>query len=520
MPTKKPRITRRELVAAGATGAALASVPNAWAARLLDRTPRVGPGSFLDGVATGEPSARAVTFWSRLDTDRLRSGARLVVGRDKDLRDVVATAVVPTGRGINGTLKTRIGGLDPREEYFYQWISGTDESEVGRTLTAPARGSSESLRVAFSSCQNFPLGFFAPHRDAVAEQADLKLFLGDYIYEVARGGPVRPDPITSNDLGSYREKYRLNRTDPALRELHRLVPMAHVWDDHEVTNNYNEQTEELAPPQQRAFAYRVAFEWLPRMTMPSDRFRIYRKLSFGGMLDVFLLDTRQYRTGTGVVPESRFPGQNEGPGSPLLGPAQLAWLIDGLRTSTARWKLIAQQVVVAQIHYDGAIVQNPDAWDGHQQERDPILDAIAGAGAGEPIDNVVWITGDVHAFIANNLPTRFDNTRYAAGETPPVSTEYVGGSVTSPGIPTPPANIRARDPWNEVYDGTNRGYGIMDFGADRLLTDFRGAPGFPRPDTPLTTLYSFTQDSGENRIRTVAPRQRARRVSARRSSSA
>jgi phosphodiesterase/alkaline phosphatase D-like protein len=91
-------------------------------------------------VATGEPSSSAVTFWSRLDTDRLRSGARLVVARDEGLNQVVANTIVPTGRGINGTLKARIGDLDPREEYFYKWISGTDESPVGRTLTAPARG--------------------------------------------------------------------------------------------------------------------------------------------------------------------------------------------------------------------------------------------------------------------------------------------------------------------------------------------------------------------------------------------
>jgi phosphodiesterase/alkaline phosphatase D-like protein len=498
-----PRITRREVVAAGMSGAALAAVPNAWAARLLDKTPRIGPGQFLDGVASGEPSARAVTLWSRLETDRLRSGARLVVAKDKDLRQVVSNTVVPTGRGINGTLKARIGGLEPREEYFYKFISGSDESPVGRTLTAPAPGSAEPLRVGFSSCQNYPFGFFATHRDAVAQSLDLQLFLGDYMYETRESGPVRPDDIETTDLESYRAKYRRYRAEPELRELHRLVPMAHIWDDHEVADNYNEPEEKRATAQQRAFAYRVAFEWLPRMTMPQERFRIYRKLSYGDMLDVFLLDTRQYRTGAGTVAGS--PTQGGGQGSPLLGPEQLAWLLRELRASKAKWKLIAQQIVVATIYYIGNTVQNPDAWDGHQAERDAILDAIAGPDPANPaIDNVVWITGDVHAFIANNLPTRFDQVRYTAGQTPPVSTEYVGGSVTSPGIPDAPRSPRA--PWNELYDAETRGYGVMRFTEGRLDTDFRGAPAFPSRETPVNTLYSFTQESGANRIQTVPPR--------------
>lgn len=502
----KPRITRRELVAAGATGAALAAVPNAWAGRLLDKTPRIGPGEFMDGVATGEPSASAVTFWSRVDTERLRSGARLIVAEDKGLSRVVSNTVVPTGRGINGTLKARIGGLDPRKEYFFQFLSGTDQSDVGRTLTAPAPGSRERIRIGFSSCQNYPFGFYRPFADAVEQKLDFKLFLGDYMYETAESGPVRPDPVDATDLASYREKYRLNRTDPALREIHRQLPMAHIWDDHEVADNYNEPAGKKATAQQRAFAYRVAFEWLPRMTMPNDRFQIYRKLPFGGLVDVFLLDERQYRTGGGSTANTGEAGQPAS--SPLLGETQLEWLIRELRASEATWKVIAQQVVVATIFYIGKAVQNPDAWDGHKRERNRLLDAIAGKDGGKKIDNVVFLTGDVHAYMANQLPARFDPARFAAGMDPSVATEYVGGSVTSPGIPDSLKDPKT--PWNEFYDGENRGYGILDFESSAarksLLTDYRGAPAFPRPDTPVRTLYSMSQAEGANRLTVGPPR--------------
>ncbi len=137
----KVTVTRRELIAsAGALAASTAAVPDVWAKPLLAKRARVGPGAFPDGVASGEPGPTAVTFWSRLETPRPRSGARLVVATDPGMRKVVATTVVPTGAGLNGTLKARVGGLQPGTQYWYAWESGTDVSPIGRTRTAPPVG--------------------------------------------------------------------------------------------------------------------------------------------------------------------------------------------------------------------------------------------------------------------------------------------------------------------------------------------------------------------------------------------
>ncbi len=496
MPSK-PRITRRELVAAGVTGTALAAVPNAWAARLLDKTPRIGPGTFLDGVATGEPTANAVTFWSRLRTDRPRSGAELFVARDEQMKDVVRRTIVPTGQGIDGTLKARIGDLDPREEYFYQFVSGTDESPVGRTLTAPAAGSKENLRIISSSCQIYERGFFNALRDARTRvrEPDLALMLGDYIYETASGpAAVRQDPIETTDLASYRAKFELYRSDPDLRELHRRIPMMHVWDDHDVSDNYNEPGAKRATAQQRNFAYRATFEWLPRMTMATERHRIYRRLAYGAMADVFLLDERQYRE-----------GDVDGRARRLLGEAQMKWLIDGLRASKATWKIIAQQVVVAQIPFgvgaQGQGVFNDDAWDGYREDRDRLLDAIDAAN----IDNVVFLTGDVHVFMANQLPTRFNELTYDRVAKPGVATEYVTGAVTNIGITQPERELQQQAPWNMQYDGLNKGYGVLQLGAKNLRTEFYGAPAYPTATTPVAMLQQFDQAEGTNQIERTTP---------------
>ena len=476
----RPRITRRELVAAAVAAGSAVAVPEAWGRTLLARRPRIGPGAFLDGVASGEPGPNSVTFWSRLTTDRPRSGARLVVARDAGMRRVVATTVVPTGAGVGGALKARVGKLRPGTEYFYAWESGTQVSPIGRTRTAPAPDSADGVRVAYSSCQQFAGGWFGAHADAAARpDLDLYLFLGDYVYEGGRSRTaVRVDPIQAVDLGTYRRKYALYRSDPALRELHRLHPTAHIWDDHEVSNNYSDGEPPL-PAAQRAAAYRAAFEWLPRMTYPSDRHRIFKKLSLGRLVDVFLLDERQYR-----VP--RIDGR---PGS-LLGEGQMRWLINELTRSRATWKLVAQQVRVAESSFDGP--GRADAWDGYPEDRARLLGALETAG----IPNVVFLTGDAHVFMANLLATDFTTLGDGSARRP-AAVEYVGGSITSNGRSVPEAEVQATAPWTRQYNGDAHGYATLDVTGEQLVTDFLACSLFD-PQAPSVAFERFVQPSGAN----------------------
>ncbi len=471
--------TRRELVAAATATALTAAVPPAYGKRLLSRRARVGPGSFGDGVATGEPATNAVTFWSRLRTERPRSGARLIIATDERMRDTVATAVVPTGRSISHTLKARVGGLDPHTEYFYVWQSGTHVSEIGRTRTRPPAGSAVPLRIAFSSCQRYSSGYFSAHAHAAAEDLDAYVFLGDYIYERVRPGvfPGRDEPFNANDLGSYRRKYVQYRADPGLRELHRLHPALHVWDDHEVENNYSDNRPAPALLQ-RAAAYRAAFEWLPRVVEPRDRHRVYRRLPWGTIGELFLLDARQYRTGDG-----------DGQPRRILGEAQMAWLIDGLKTSRARWKIIAQQVIVAQDPYgDGR--PNPDMWDGYPEDRARLLGEIERNG----IQNVVFLTGDAHVFACNLLSTDFgavgDGTRRPAS-----AVEYVGGSVTTEGFDRAEPEVQANAPWTRQYNGRDHGYALLAMDDTQLVTEYRRSD-ISQPAGATQTFERFTQQAG------------------------
>jgi phosphodiesterase/alkaline phosphatase D-like protein len=473
--------TRRELIGAAAAGAAFAAVPPAWAKRILSTRAGVGPGTFLDGVASGEPSTTAVTFWSKLSTTRPTSGARLIVARDEDMRRTVATAVVPTGRSIDGTLKARIGGLKPHSRYYYVWESGDDVSPVGRTQTLVPPTSNQPQLLAISSCQHYSFGYFRAHADAAAQDLDLCVFLGDYIYEVKRQpSPNEPriDPIEATDLRSYRAKYRLYRGDDGLRELHRLHPAVHIWDDHEVANNYTDNRP--APsPMQRAAAYRVAFEWLPRNVFPRERFRIFKRISLGAHADLFLLDERQYRS-------------VNADGNPvlILGERQMQWLIAGLKASKAQWKIIANQVVIAPMDFGSG--QGEDSWGGYDDSRTRLLGEIERAG----ISNVVFYTGDAHVFMMNLLASDANVFRDDPSHRPS-AIEYVGGSVTSQASDRAEAEVQAQNPWIRMYNGTNHGYALVSASGSDLVTEYRRSE-LTNPIGGTATFERFTQPAGSN----------------------
>ncbi len=487
-------VSRRELIAAGGgallAGAALTTPAHA---RLIAGARGVSPGAFLDGVASGEPAPDAVTLWGRISSERPRAAARLIVAADPELSRVVATALVPTSAGVDHTLKARIGGLEPDTRYWYAWQSRDALSPIGRTRTAPAPDSARAVTVGFSSCQRYGDGFFNAHRDAAArDDLDLYAFLGDYTYEYEDAGDAglgRGADPASTDLGSSRAKLRLYRADPHLRELHRLHPVVHVWDDHEVADNYSDG--DPAPSaQQRTAGYRASFEWMPRLSLPGDRTRLFRAWRLGRHAELFMLDERQYRD----------PGD---PGTTMLGRRQLDWLKAGLSASGASWKLIGNPVMVALLGFNGpggGLTFNRDQWDGYTSERDELL-AHIGAG---PIADVTFLTGDIHMFFANELPV---DSRPGSGS-PVVATEYVGGSVTSTGIPSwleglGNGAIRAINPQIRYLQGAEHGWAVLRASESELRVDYR-ASDIRVAGAPLRTIASFVQARGTARIEQVA----------------
>jgi alkaline phosphatase D len=534
----EPRFDRRRFVRGAAIGAgAIAGLDATGTPFALAR--RVArDGEFRQGVASGEPGPHGMTLWTRVEGIDRRQAVGLEVARDAHFRRVVHRVRPVVEPSRDNTVHVRVAGKDvlaPGEEYFYRFHTQNSHSPVGRFRTAFPAGSREPLRIAFFSCQEFIAGFYHAHADLARQDVDLVVCLGDYVYEQAFADntsvsqPVREDKSApdgeTQTLEEYRAKYALYHTDPNLIEVRRQFPLVGEWDDHEVEDNYagthqgGAATNRRIPfLERRANGYRAWLEQMPRMRL--DPARIYRKLDLGNA-ELFLLDTRQFRDDQPCNPSDSFlsqpcpPTTTDDPARTLMGAKQKAWLKSELRRSRARWKLIANQVMIASLDAPPHSPLNTDSWDGYGAERAELIDFIADEG----IEDVAFVTGDIHTFFAAEV-TR-TGRRAVRGDVPdpvngpPRAVEFVGGAVTSPGTvdrvaSSEPQRVAAAAPVDAGVLGNNphmefsnqayKGYAIVTANRDDLRVRYRAVRDTRMAQSEVFTLRRFTVERGRSFI--------------------
>ena len=211
---------------------------------------------FTLGVASGYPTPDGAVLWTRLAPEPLsldpgRPGGMpptavpvdWEVATDPRMQHVVRRGTEEADPRFAHSVHAECRGLEPGREYWYRFLANGEVSPTGRLRTAPARGAAlDRLRFGFVSCAHYELGYFSAYRHLAAEDPDLVLFLGDYIYEYVSGwrGKVREhsDGVEATDLRTYRNRHAQYKTDPDLRALHASVTCLATWDDHEVNNDY------------------------------------------------------------------------------------------------------------------------------------------------------------------------------------------------------------------------------------------------------------------------------------------
>lgn len=492
-----------------AATAALA-VPRLWA------RPAFAAYPFSLGVASGAPLPDGVVLWTRLAPDPLNGGGlpqeaievRWEVARDEGFRDIVRNGKALAEPRHAHTLHVEVAGLEPARWYWYRFMSGDAISATGRTRTAPAAGAAvDRLRFAFASCQQYEQGFYAAHRHMAAEDLDLVVFLGDYIYESSWGSRhVRkhegPEPHT---LEQYRNRYARYKSDADLQISHAAFPWLVTWDDHEVDNDYaNDRSEDLDPNflARRAAAYQAYWEHMPlrRSTLPNGpHMQLYGRHDFGGLARFHVLDGRQYRDhqvcprlgrgGSNVVGDTSCPSLPE-PQRTLLGTAQEGWLYAGFSGSSAKWNIVAQQLLMAQMDRRPGPERQfwSDGWDGYPAARARLLRAIAER---KPVNPVV-IGGDVHFNCVADLKVDFDDPN-----SPAVATEFCGTSITSQG-PTQARldALRPENPHVRFANSEKRGYAVLELTEKRCLARLRALDSEKAADSPISTLATFVVEDG------------------------
>ncbi len=536
----RPGNSRRDFFKRSGAGAvALAATPT------LLTTPAEAAAAvrFDHGVASGDPLSDRVILWTRVTPAKPRPALALsyVVATDPTLAHVVQRGTAKSNPGRDYTVKVDALGLEPATTYYYRFSCEGVDSPVGRTRTLPTTGVS-SLRFAVVSCSNHAYGYFNAYaRIAARADLDLVMHLGDYLYEYGAGqyGSVRtPEPAHEIvTLDDYRQRHAQYKRDADAQAMHRQHPLIAIWDDHETANNsWKAGAENHQPATEGDWNARVAaamqayYEWMPVRPVDVNKLRDnHRSFAYGDLAELLMLEERinarseqpttaAHPTAFGAGFATNDPGYAD-TSRTLLGNSEEAWLIDRLRTTPAQWKLLGQGVMFAQLKAPGAnqatdpglYFINSDQWDGYEPARNRIFAGIQGDAAHPQVDNVVVLTGDIHSSWAADLnpnpytPASYDRASGAGS----MAVEFVGTSVTSPGIDTDTTGaiagaIRAYNPHFKYVQLTRRGYLLMDVNRDRVVGEWWYVDTVASPSNVESFAVAFETRAGENRLRPSA----------------
>ncbi len=517
----------------GSAAVALAALPTLPLASLASSGPM-----FQHGVASGDPLADRVILWTRVTPSGTPAVVvvDVVVALDAAFTQVVFRARTKTNPGRDYTLKFDAAPLQPNTTYFYRFTAEGQTSPIGRTKTLPV-GQATRLRMAVVSCSNFAYGYFNAYR-RIAERADLDLVmhLGDYLYEYGTGqyGNVRACEPASEilTLADYRTRHAQYKGDADSQEMHRQHPMVAIWDDHETANNAwvggaenHQPATEGAWPARVAAALQAYYEWMPvrivDATQPRENYRSY---AYGNLVDLVMLEerlgARSEQLTTNINNASGYfiqSGAYLDPTRQMLGANEEAWLANKLRTSTAKWKMLGQGVMFAQLKAVGApnaagggVYLNSDQWDGYQPARDRLYDVLKGDAANAAVGNVVVLTGDIHSSWAADLPQDPNNPNLSTGGYDPVSgtgsraVEFVGTSVSSPGVTDPTGavanSLRPANPHFKYINLDKRGYMLIDADASRVVCEWWHLDTVASRSNIETFAVAFEVRDGTNRL--------------------
>ncbi len=475
--------------------------------------PRFASDPFKLGVASGYPTPDGFVLWTRLIAAQEAGPIRVrwEIFADDALRKSVAAGEATAEAEWAHSVHVEVKGLEDDRPYWYRFTAGDARSPVGRSRTAPLASSSPArVRFAFASCQQYEQGYFGAYRHMVADELDLAVFLGDYIYESSWGRDhVRkhdaPEPYT---LADYRGRYALYKTDPDLQAAHAAMPWVVIWDDHEVDNDYADDRPEDGMEREpflerRAAAYRAYYEHMPlpaRMRPEGPNMRIYTQLGWGALARFFLVDNRQYRSWHACPRPGRKGGSNTldvtacprlgAPGRTMMGRAQERWLDFAFRDSHADWNVLAQTTTMAQFDQKPGRGRRAwtDGWDGYPAARERLLRSMVERHLANP----VVIGGDVHSFNLCELKLDFDDP-----QSPVLASEFVGTSITSQAWSQERMRQYLPDNPHIVFaESTYRGYTRMEVTPKLLSADLRAMETVQTRDAPCRTLATFVVENG------------------------
>jgi alkaline phosphatase D len=381
-------------------------------------------------VASGDVTTGSAVIWSRGER-----ASRMIVETDLDPAFPKPTrhAEVATDAARDFTAKATLAGLPAGTRIHYRvrfaGDRSTGEAATGSFTTAPRE--SRDLRFAWSGDTAGQGWGIDPARGGMRTYESMRRFKPDFFIHcgdmIYADNPIAPEvelddgsvwknlvtpekSKVAETLDEFRGAYRYNWLDTHFRRFHAEVPVVVQWDDHEVTNNWYPGESLDADPRYReksvatlaGRARQAFFEYHPIAARPEHPGRIYRRISYGPDLDIFLLDLRSYRGDNSPNDQPE-----ETPETSILGQAQVDWLAAGLAESRAKWKIIASDMPIGLVIRDEAHHEGIANGDGPPRGRELELARLFSRLKEAKVRNTVWLTADVHYAAAH----RYDPER-------------------------------------------------------------------------------------------------------------
>jgi alkaline phosphatase D len=433
--------TRRGLLQAAGATVASAALPGwslAQGAPALIASDAERPQA-LQGLQFGDPTANAVVVWSRADRP-----ARMLVdwSLDEQMRNAQRIVGPHALEGSDFTARLDLAGLPAGREVFVRVsFAGLDNA---RSLSAPVLGrfttpqtpregqhgrhGRTDIRFQWGGDTagqgwgiNTAFGGMKIYEAMRQREPQFFIHSGDNIYA---DGPIRESVTAENGQlwtnivtpevakvaetqDEFRGRYRYNLIDENLRRFNAEVPQIWQWDDHEVTNNWNDAKDlsadarytEKNVPLLVARGTRAFLEYAPMRPFDArESQRVYRRFSHGPLLEVFVLDMRSYRG-----PNTANLQTEAGPDTVFLGQQQLDWLKAGLANSRATWKVVAADMPIGLNVGDGRDSAGLARWEavangepGAPKGRELEFAELFSFLKRQRVRNVVWLTADVH----------------------------------------------------------------------------------------------------------------------------
>jgi alkaline phosphatase D len=465
----------------------------------------IAAAPFLHGVASGDPMSDKVIIWTRVTDASLSSiNVDYLVATDTGMVNIVSQGTVTTNASKDFTVKVDVTNLQANTTYYYEFSALGNRSVRGRTKTLPT-GNINAARFAFVSCAHYENGFFNAY-EVIKNRNDIDfvVHLGDYIYEYETGGLGNTvgNRIFSPDyeiktLDDYRMRHNFYKMDRQLQLVHQQYPFFIVWDDHEFANdawmggaaNHTEGTEGLWADR-KMYAQQAWHEWIPSRDVDvTDPLKIYRTYNFGSLFDLIMTDTRIYGREEQVgVTSSTANDANR----TIYGTAQRNWLYNELNNSSAKWRIIGNQIMMGPLKLLGLPVNN-DSWDNYTAERTNTWNVMRNKG------NCVILTGDFHTAWANDLPASGYSSSSGANS---AGVEFVTTSVTTTNFDLPAVEGVATfsNPHIKWCKFTGHGYCIVDIDNSRVNCDYYEMQTIESQSVGQVLRTSWQVRDGENHL--------------------